>query len=103
MRNEQKEVAKKLKNELSHFSFSRSEEVLKKTHPKTMSEKLYMWWNKEVSISLVPVGLATLLLVSASMIPPFIQEHDQILGSREIIQIGGNYYLSDLFEEAQRR
>ena len=103
MSNDRKEIRKKLEQEMVHVSFSSQQEVLKRTHPQNLRQIVSSWWNKEVTISLVPVGLATLLLISASIVPALLKENEIELPPREIIQVGGNFYWSDLYEEARTR
>ena len=114
--NDQKKIRKKLEQELAHLSFSSQEgvlkrthpqssqeEVLKRTHPQSFQEKVQSWWNKEVTLSLVPVGVVTFLLISATIVPSLLQEDKIELPPREIIQVGGNFYWSDLYEEARNK
>lgn len=103
MPNEQKAIHKKLHQELAHIHFSGSEEVLKRTHPKTFSQKLSEWWNKEVSIFLLPVGIVMLLIISVITIPTVPQDTEINVKNRELIQVGGNFYWKDLFEEVSKK
>lgn len=100
---EQKNVQKKLNEELSNFTFTGAEKVIKRTHPKSMSDKFKSWWNKEVTVPLAPVGIAILLLISATVAPSFLQNNNIELPAREIIQVGGSFYWSDLFEEVRNK
>lgn len=105
LQNEREAIKEKLQKELALITFSSSEEVLKRTQPKTFSQKIKEWWNKEISVSLVPVGIATLLLISLSITPSLFNENkqEQQPQQRQIIQVGGNFYWNDLYEEVRKK
>ncbi|SDZ67555.1 hypothetical protein SAMN05421736_13014 [Evansella caseinilytica] len=102
-RQQQKDISKKLNGELSHFHFSGNEEVIRKTHPKTLRDRLMRWWNKEISIPLVPLGMAALLLFSTAGAYVFSvtkkPEHEQI--STIEIRTENGYWLEFNEKEAQ--
>ncbi|MFA9558653.1 hypothetical protein ACERII_15205 [Evansella sp. AB-rgal1] len=92
---QQKELKRQLDSELSHFSFTKQGGVLSKTHPKTWSEKVNNWWNKEITIPLLPVGAITVLLLLTAGMILFSNDGGQQV---ELIERGGNIYWSDMYE-----
>lgn len=103
LQSEQKQIRHQINEEMSHVSFSGKDKVLQKTHPITWTEKLGKWLNKEITIPLVPVSVASLLLITALLFPAMLLEDDHHLPTREIVEVGGNYYWSDLFEEVRNK
>lgn len=102
MQNDKKHINQKLNQELAHFSFTSKEKVLQKTHPKTWKQKIVHLLNKEISVPIVPIGVATVLFISVNFVPDFIDtQKDQF--PRQMIEMGGNYYWSDLFDEVSRK
>lgn len=103
MPNDQKELNQKLNKELKQLTFTKADIVIKKTHPKDFQEKFQEWWNKEVSVPLFPVGVASIVIITASIVPPLFQAEVPIEMTREIVQVGGNFYWSDLFERVSQQ
>ncbi len=101
MQSDKKIVKQKLDSELAHVSFSGSAKVLQRTHPKKLSEKIRYWLNKEITVPLVPITVTVAILFSVSFIPTFLD--DQPEQHRQLIQVGGNYYWSDLYEVVSKK
>lgn len=101
LQNDDKKITQKLNDELAHFSFSGTKKVLKRTHPKTWQEKLLHWLNKEISVPVVPIGVTVVIFLSVSIVPSLLDDHTE-QSPRQMIQVGGNYYWSDLYEAVRK-
>ncbi|RXI96187.1 hypothetical protein DS745_20815 [Anaerobacillus alkaliphilus] len=101
MQSEKKLVKQKLDTELAHVSFSSSAEVLQRTHPRKLSEKIRHWLNKEITVPLVPIGVTAAIFLSVSLLPALLE--DETEQPRQLIQVGGNFYWSDLYEEVSKK
>lgn len=104
MRQEQEAVRQRLDDELSTLRYNGTDNILSHTHPRTIRDRLRALWNREISIPLVPIGLAAVLLISW----PLLRQMDQEPGglespSRQLIEIGGSTYWSDDYDKAVRR
>jgi hypothetical protein len=96
---EKQAVRERLDHELKDFHFTRCEKVLQKTHPKSFTEKLSSFWNKEIEIPILPVVVATVLILSTiSLRDDRDSEVITTQADREIIQIAGYTYWKDDYE-----
>ncbi|UCZ54417.1 hypothetical protein LGQ02_06545 [Bacillus shivajii] len=95
---EQKTLRRQLNEELSSYEFSRKDEVMKRTHPKSFGEQFNNWWNKEVTIPLLPVGMAVILLFSVGTGSMFIVDNKDD-AKRIMVEKGGNLFWSDLVRD----
>lgn len=111
MSSEQEHIKRRLDEELSSLSFSGQERVLQQTHPTAPLARLRALWNKELEISLKPLGALSALLIAGALILCYPQsgtpEHEArtlpAQGQRELIEAGGNTYWKDIYEQAVRR
>ena len=104
LQNEKKQLQQKLNNEMEIYTFASSDKVINRTHPKTWQQKLTQWWNKEITVSIVPVGVATFFLLTAALAPTFMQQENHYqLRERQIIEVGGYFYWSDLLEGVKKK
>lgn len=95
-------MKQKLDEELSHLTFSRQEEVLKRVHPLTWREKVTAFLNREVTIPLVPLMSIVFLVVGIGIGSVWYGDPDRESihhEERVLIEKGGNMYWSDLFKE----
>lgn len=98
---EKQAVKAKLDCELRELHFTGYNSVLRKTKPRSLSEKLSSFWNKELEIPLLPVVFATGLFFTALTIKDDVNK--QTITARndnEIIQIAGSMYWKDDYEKA---
>ncbi|WP_026672342.1 hypothetical protein [Alkalihalobacterium bogoriense] len=101
MNNEQKDVKKRLDDELKRFEFSKPEQVIQSTHPKTKFEKYKNWLEKEITIPLVPftvaVSMACVLLVFPLANLFTYEEKGQLVEQYE------STYWSEMLKEKQKK
>ncbi|WP_156317847.1 hypothetical protein [Bacillus sp. CHD6a] len=96
---EKQAVRKRLDDELKDFHFTGCEKVLQKTHPNSFKEKLSSFWNKEVELPILPIIMATVLMISTiSLREDRKNELTTTQANREIIQIAGYTYWKDDYE-----
>lgn len=100
----------KLEEELKEMHFSRSTEVLNRTHPRSLPAKLRAWWNYEIELPLIPLGAGFAVLLVILLATQF-EEHsdpgdlagDMPRADRQLVEAGGNTYWKEDFEKAVRR
>ncbi|NLP50629.1 hypothetical protein [Bacillus sp. RO1] len=96
---EKQAVRERLDNELKDLHFTGCEKVLQKTHPKSFTEKLSSFWNKEIELPILPVVVATMLILSTISLRV---DRDNVVittqADREIIRIAGYTYWKDDYE-----
>ncbi|MBU9720887.1 MULTISPECIES: hypothetical protein [Bacillaceae] len=94
----QKELKGKLDKELVPVVFSEKSkvEVLSLTHPQTLQEKLKGWWNKDVTIPLIPIGAVLVLFITVGSVMAVMENDVEV--QRYLIEKGGNLYWSDMLE-----
>lgn len=104
MSRERAYIRSKLDGELEEVRFGRAEDVLRRTHPRTWRDRLRAFWNKEIEVPVLPLGLsfAVILAISAaSQLRDRVGDGDAALPeSRELIEAGGNTYWKDDYERA---
>lgn len=101
LHNEQREIHEKLQYELRDVRFTKKEEVLARTHKKSVVHFLNEWWNKELSISLVSLGLIAVFFIVLTVAPTILyQPGDAEIV--EIIEVGNSFYPKQLLEETRR-
>lgn len=94
-------VKDKLNKELGELHFSGHDKVLRRSHPKSLSEKLSSFWNLEIEIPALPIVLAAgLLFTTMSMKSDLFQTETRLWADRELIDFAGNTYWKDDFEKA---
>ncbi len=104
MNKEQDRLNSLLDKEVSQLHFSGHKEVLKRTHPKTVKEKLSIWWNKEIEIPLRLIGaiLICFLLIGSYSFYENMRNDNEINHDvdRVLVEEGGNVYWKDDLERA---
>ncbi|ADU31060.1 hypothetical protein Bcell_2807 [Evansella cellulosilytica DSM 2522] len=96
---EQIRVNDQLKKELSSYSFTHHEEVIKHTHPKTFQGKLLCFWNKEITIPLVPISAVLFFVITVGTVFSTLNGDMEI--NRQIVESGGSFYWNDLLEKGR--
>ncbi|MFD1452099.1 MULTISPECIES: hypothetical protein [Oceanobacillus] len=92
---EKKQIMKKLESELHSIHFTKQENVLQKL--KEQRSKWHRFWNKEISIPVIPVstifitGVAVFTFIGLNGKAPV---DDELL----FIEFGGSTYLQQQFE-----
>ncbi|XEC95131.1 hypothetical protein AB6A23_00635 [Paenibacillus tarimensis] len=103
MKAERERLKQKLDEELEAVEFTRQDEVIKRTHPRTWQDAVVSWWNKEIELPLVPIGIAASFLFALvtfnnlnghTVEPPVIREQ------RQLVEVAGNTYWKDDYERA---
>lgn len=103
---ERKQVQEQLNKELAHLQFTSQQQVLERTHPVTLKQKLVFLWNKELEIPLVPVATVLVLLIGISLASPIFsgmivsEQQSPHTQTRELIDTGAGIYWSDTLEKA---
>ncbi|WP_017754807.1 hypothetical protein [Calidifontibacillus oryziterrae] len=100
------EIKKQLDNELRHIHFSNENNVLERSHPRTFLQKIKYWWNKEITIPLVPVGAIIVIVMGSALTDELgsLNSQKQVISQqRQLVKIAGNIYWNDLVEEELRR
>jgi hypothetical protein len=100
MEQEKKAFKGKLDDELKDRHFLMKEEVMRRTHPSTLRQRLNVIWNKEIEVSLLPLSAVLVLLFLAVGLRGFLYEKEPEQGNRELIEISGNVYWKDQLEKA---
>ncbi|WP_405102816.1 hypothetical protein [Oceanobacillus sp. FSL H7-0719] len=94
---EKKQIKKQLDNELKNLVFMKQEEVLKQLTPRDWRTKVRRFWNKEITIPLLPVSSVFVLLLFGY---GFFNVYDnRELEHQELIELGGSTYWKDEIEE----
>lgn len=98
----------KLKEELAHVHFTSHEQVLRRTHPKKMIDRLRNWWNKELEIPVVPLfSISVLILIIGiggyELVLDDLLLPDGLTQQRELVDTGVGIYWSDVLERAVSR
>ncbi|MCJ8010536.1 hypothetical protein MUG84_02120 [Paenibacillus sp. KQZ6P-2] len=94
--------------ELSGLQFGKQAEVIRRTHPSTLKDRLRSFWNKELELPVIPLGTAIALLLTAVYLYHAVREPKQAPVSgeakqRELIETGGSFYWKDEFERRLAR
>ncbi|WP_216830347.1 hypothetical protein [Alkalihalobacterium elongatum] len=98
MNDNREKLHQKLEQELNAHTFQNTEAVIKRTHPKTWSERVSRWLNKDIEVSLLPVSATVcgaLLLVTL----PFVSINDSADQKGELVNLKGSIYWSEMIEE----
>ncbi|MUV36849.1 hypothetical protein JNUCC1_00653 [Lentibacillus sp. JNUCC-1] len=92
----------KLDEDMQHIHFSGQKDVLKRTHPESFRDKAVAFWNKEISIPLLPVSTVFALVLLAvgyhEVVVPLQPDQTQ-----KTIEVAGNTYWENDFERAVSR
>lgn len=91
------QVKQKLDEELKSLKFTKQIEVLETMKQPTWREKLHAFWNKEITIPILPVSTAIVLLLFGYGYYT-IEDHLREVDQNEIIKINGNMYWKDDIE-----
>ncbi|MFC5404941.1 hypothetical protein [Cohnella soli] len=101
---EQTHISQRLDEELNIVKFTRAEETIRRTHPRTRRDRLHAWWNKELRVPLLPIGVgfvvAMTLFVGIRLKEISIRGEVPLYERRELVQAGGNMYWKDEYEKA---
>jgi len=105
MDRELESIRNKLDEEMGELRFSRAEDVLRRTHPRSWRDRLLAFWNKELEVPVLPVGLSLaviLAVVAADRLKGtgHGQEPGAAASERQLIEAGGNTYWKDDYERA---
>ncbi|BBI31658.1 hypothetical protein [Cohnella abietis] len=105
MKPEQELIKRQLEEELELLRFSRGREVLERTHPRSWRSRLKAFWNKEIELPVIPLGVGIALIATIVMIAQLDKDEHRgadaiYLQKRQLIEIGGNTYWKDDYEKA---
>ncbi len=109
MTTEREEFKQRLNDELASIQFTDHERVIRQTHPPTLGSRLLALWNKEIELPVKLIGG-----VSASLVVIFLtlnllhvgapqQNSQPQQGQRQLIEVGGNTYWMDIYEQAVKQ
>lgn len=99
-------IKKQLDNELAEIRFSKQANVLRRSHPRSFLQKLNHWWNKEITIPLIPVWAVIILLVGINLTDSLYIPNSpnmENLQHRQLVKVAENIYWSDLIEGEMNR
>ncbi|QTH41465.1 hypothetical protein J4772_28600 [Cohnella sp. LGH] len=95
---------KRLREELEELRFGGQEDVVRRTHPRSWSDRLLALWNMELELPIVPLGLSFVILLAvaaASQLRSFSDDGSEAADNRrELVEVGGNTYWKDDYERA---
>ncbi|ANF96964.1 hypothetical protein [Paenibacillus bovis] len=109
---EQQYIRQQLEQELQSIQFHGHDDVLHQTHPESLRSRIHALWNYEFELSLRPIGItgalaaatfaACLILFNNNPNPPAQDPANPSSSDsqRQLIQIGGNTYWQDQYEQA---
>ncbi|ULO06532.1 hypothetical protein H1230_26590 [Paenibacillus sp. 19GGS1-52] len=109
MTTEREEFKQQLNNELASIQFTGHDRVIRQTHPPTLRSRLLAFWNKEIELPVKLVGgvsaslLVVFLLLNLLYVGAPQQNSQQQQGLRELIEVGGNTYWKDIYEQAVKQ
>jgi hypothetical protein len=107
MNQQRQRIKHKLDSELADIRFDRTDDVVKRTHPKSWVSRGRALWNKEIELPLMPVSTALVLLLTAAAIyhykAPAADPELALLDKRQLIETGGNFYWQDEFDRVVNR
>ncbi|MDE5414071.1 hypothetical protein [Alkalihalobacterium chitinilyticum] len=98
MNDNRQHIKQKLQEQLEEHTFQKTQAVLKRTHPKTWSERLNRWLNHEVDIPLVPAS-ATVCALLLVITLPFVFLNEETEHQGELVDMKGSIYWSEMIEE----
>ena len=103
------QIRRKLDKELSDIHFSSEQQVIERMKKKSWTDKWIDFWNKEITVPLVPVTGATIILFTAITLYPVISNEDSPTTPSQnypimdrIIEKGGSYYWESNFNEVKK-
>ncbi len=100
---ERESMNKRLREELEELRFGGQEDVVRRTHPRSWSDRLLALWNKELELPIVPLGLSLVILLAvaaASQLRSSDDGSEAADNRRELVEVGGNTYWKDDYEKA---
>ncbi len=101
---ERESMNKRLREELEELRFGGQEDVVRRTHPRSWSDRLLALWNMELELPVVPLGLSFVILLAvaaASQLRSFSDDGSEAADNRrELVEVGGNTYWKDDYERA---
>lgn len=104
MKAEQEQFKQKLGEELGKIRFTKEAEVLGITHPRTWRQKWSALWNKELEISLLPLGMSMAVIIAIVAVVQVqnseVRDDPGQGDQRQLIEAGGNTYWKDKYERA---
>ncbi|QMV43096.1 hypothetical protein [Cohnella cholangitidis] len=96
-------IKNRLDEELSALHFTKENEVLRRTHPRSWKERLTALWNKEIEVPLFPLGASMaviLTVITLTQLQSFMDADGSLEEQRQLIEAGGNTYWKDDYEKA---
>lgn len=106
---EREEFKQRLNEELASIQFTGHERVIRQTHPPTLGSRLQALWNKEIELPVKLVGgvgaslLVIFLTLNLLHVGAPHQNSQQQQGHRELVEVGGNTYWMDIYEQAVKQ
>ncbi|SDD12561.1 hypothetical protein SAMN02799630_02171 [Paenibacillus sp. UNCCL117] len=92
-----------LGEELGSLNFQGKPGVLRRTHPGNWRQRVDSWWNREIELPLLPIGVLGLLVIAAIGISGWRDpspQHAIVQKQRQLIEVGGSVYWRDYYEKA---
>ena len=109
MNTEQEAIKQQLDEELEPIRFTGHEQVIRRTHPPTLQNRLLTFWNMEIQLPLKPIAaLSAIILVTVVAVHSTQIEEPQFpvtkqLDTRELVEAGGNIYWKDVYKQAVKQ
>lgn len=100
---ERESIKENLNAELADVDFTRAADVLRRTHPRTWQQRFTAWWNRELSLPIIPIGIGFVLLLFLVGVVQLRDYADLPRSSHhgnELVQAGGNTYWKKDYERA---
>lgn len=94
---EKRQIKRHLDKELENVHFTKHADVLNQLKPKSKRMKLKQFWNKEISIPLLPVSSAFVLFIFGFGFTN-IYDTNQQFKQKEIVELGESFYWKDDIE-----
>jgi hypothetical protein len=102
MLKERQSMRRRLDDELIHLTYDQQESILRRTHPRTWSERARAFWNREVELPLIPIGIVIILMMGWPVYQHVVPDMKDSINrsSRQMIEVGGSTYWKDAYERA---
>ncbi|WP_078429903.1 hypothetical protein [Alkalihalobacterium alkalinitrilicum] len=98
MNDNRKQWKEKLDDELKDVTFQNVETVIKRTHPKTWTERLQHWLNQETQFPIVPAS-AVLGVVLLLVTIPLSNGGNTADDKGQLVDMKSSIYWSEMIEE----
>ncbi|TVY01194.1 hypothetical protein [Cohnella terricola] len=105
MNRERERIKNRLDEELGGLQFGGQEETLRRTHPRSWRDRLRAFWNKEIEVSLLPLGASLAVILAVAAIYQLSDAKNDSgdtdwRDGRQLVEAGGNTYWKDDYERA---